>query len=184
MTQLDLTDKRWQAITTNDRQADGDFFYAVKTTQIFCRPSCASRPPKRENVAVYSNSFDPIKLGFRPCKRCQPLGNKVPLATWVEDIKNYLQLNYQRKLTLELIASEIHSSPYYLHHVFKAHIGLTPLEYLTMIRIDKAKLLLATTSYPIATIARYIGISNTSYFSVVFKKMTAESPSAYRKKKK
>lgn len=181
---LDLTDKRWQSIISNDSQADNEFFYAVKTTHIFCRPSCASRPPKRENVSVYSSVEGPLEAGYRPCKRCQPLGKEVPLATWVADIKNYLQLNYQRKLTLDIIANEIHSSLYYLHHVFKSFAGVTPLDYLTKIRIDKAKELLTSSSYNIAQIARYVGISNTPYFSVVFKKITQETPSFYRKKNK
>lgn len=182
MTQLDLTEERWQAILTNDSQADDQFFYAVKTTHIFCKPSCASRPPKRENVAVYSDELGPLEAGYRPCKRCQPLGKAISLDAWIADIKNYLQLNYQRKVTLEKIANDIHSSPYYLHHVFKAQTGLTPLDYLTSLRINKAKELLKTTSYSIAIIARYVGISNPPYFSVVFKKITKETPSHYRKK--
>lgn len=183
MTQLILTNERWQAIVTNEKQADASFFYAVKTTHIFCQPSCPSRPPKRENVTVYSKADDALRLGYRPCKRCQPLGKLVSNDQWIDDIQNYLRLNYRRKLTLEIIANEIHSSPYYLHHTFKKQTGVTPLDYLTAFRIEKAKVLLLNTPKPIAQIARQVGISNVPYFSVVFKKLTDTTPSQFRQQK-
>src|SRR5262245_52033543 len=69
------TDKeRWRAFVRRDPKADGKFFCAVKTTGIYCRPSCTARRPKRENVIFYSSCDEAERAGFRPCKRCQPNG--------------------------------------------------------------------------------------------------------------
>ena len=67
-------DERWDAVTHRDRDADGAFFYAVRTTGVFCRPSCASRQPRRENVAFFTDAATARAAGFRDCKRCQPGG--------------------------------------------------------------------------------------------------------------
>lgn len=64
-------DPRWTAIATRDARADGEFFYSVRTTGVYCRPSCAARP-KRENVAFHTTAQEAERAGFRPCKRCRP----------------------------------------------------------------------------------------------------------------
>jgi hypothetical protein len=67
-------DARWEAVKRRDRAVDGSFFYSVKTTGVFCRPSCAARLPRRENVAFHASTADAERAGFRPCKRCRPTG--------------------------------------------------------------------------------------------------------------
>jgi AraC family transcriptional regulator, regulatory protein of adaptative response / methylated-DNA-[protein]-cysteine methyltransferase len=64
-------DPRWTAIATHDTRADGEFFYSVRTTGVYCRPSCAARP-RRENVAFHTTAQEAERAGFRPCKRCRP----------------------------------------------------------------------------------------------------------------
>src|SRR5882757_10249688 len=65
-------DARWEAVRRRDRNADGAFYYAVRTTGIYCRPSCGSRLPLRKNVAFYADPAAAERAGFRPCKRCKP----------------------------------------------------------------------------------------------------------------
>src|SRR5688500_8099625 len=65
-------DLRWAAVVARDPRADGRFFYSVKTTGVFCRPSCAARAPRPENVAFHDTAADAERAGFRPCKRCHP----------------------------------------------------------------------------------------------------------------
>jgi AraC family transcriptional regulator, regulatory protein of adaptative response / methylated-DNA-[protein]-cysteine methyltransferase len=65
-------DARWAAVLARDPGSDGEFFYSVRTTGVYCRPSCASRLPKRENVAFHDTREDAERAGFRPCKRCRP----------------------------------------------------------------------------------------------------------------
>ena len=66
------SDPRWTAIATRDTRSDGQFFYSVRTTGVYCRPSCAARPAKRENVAFHATAQEAERAGFRPCKRCRP----------------------------------------------------------------------------------------------------------------
>src|SRR5215472_9389654 len=65
-------DDRWKAVKRRDRAADGAFVYAVRTTGVYCRPSCAARLPRRENVAFHQTCADAERAGLRPCKRCRP----------------------------------------------------------------------------------------------------------------
>jgi len=67
-------DEKWQAVLDKDATKDGKFYYAVKTTGVYCLPSCPARPPLRENIVFYPTLEDAEKAGFRPCKRCWPKG--------------------------------------------------------------------------------------------------------------
>jgi Metal binding domain of Ada len=66
------SDPRWTAVVARDANADGTFFHSVKTTGVYCRPSCPARLPRRENVAFHDTATDAEAAGFRPCKRCKP----------------------------------------------------------------------------------------------------------------
>src|SRR5262249_58734675 len=63
---------RWEAVRRRDRAADGAFYFSVRTTGVYCRPSCGARLPRRENVAFHASPAAAEKAGFRPCKRCRP----------------------------------------------------------------------------------------------------------------
>src|SRR5262245_38643593 len=71
-------DERWEAVRHRDPAADGTFYYSVRTTGVYCRPSCAARLARRENVAFHLSCEDAERAGFRPCKRCRP--NEAGLA--------------------------------------------------------------------------------------------------------
>jgi hypothetical protein len=73
-------DARWEAVRRRDRGADGAFFYSVRTTGVYCRPSCAARLPRRENVGFHNTRADAERAGFRPCKRCRPSAAPASLA--------------------------------------------------------------------------------------------------------
>src|SRR4029453_19396512 len=72
------TDPRWAAVVARDPEADGTFVYSVRTTGVYCRPSCAARMPRPENVDFHSTTADAERAGFRACKRCKP--DQIPLA--------------------------------------------------------------------------------------------------------
>ena len=67
-----VNDPRWASVVARDLAADGTFYYSVETTGVYCRPSCAARPARLENVRFHTTSEDAEKAGFRPCKRCKP----------------------------------------------------------------------------------------------------------------
>ncbi|MDU4698237.1 MAG: bifunctional transcriptional activator/DNA repair enzyme AdaA [Paenibacillus sp.] len=173
---------QWQAILANEATQDGRFFYAVVSTGIFCRPSCKSRPPKRENVRVFANAEQARAAGFRPCKRCKPEGQRLPDREWAEQIANYIDRHYRDKMTLEMLAEGCHGSPYHLQRTFKRVMQITPTEYLGRRRIEEAKRALAESQRTVADIAGDVGIGSSAYLITLFKKITGLTPNEYRKK--
>ncbi len=121
--------KRWAALRARDRGADGTFFYAVKTTGVYCRPSCGARPARPENVAFFASADDAGHAGFRPCKRCKP--DQPPLAERQTDqiaaLCHLLESDEPRSLAD--LARHAGWSTYHTHRVFKAVTGLTPRAY-------------------------------------------------------
>lgn len=171
---------KWQAIISNDSSFDGVFFYGVKTTGIFCRPSCKSKEPKRENTCVFQTAQQALEARFRPCKRCKPTGSRLPDDDWIEQIAHYADNHYKQPLTLRSFSEIGHGSPYHLQRTFKRVKGMTPSEYLQHIRIENAKKLLGNSTLSVSDIGSKVGIPNTSYFITLFKKKTGCTPADYR----
>ena len=176
-----LTDEKWQAIINNNVTYNNVFFYAVKTTGIFCKPSCKSRVPKRENVCIFQNVEQALQANFRPCKRCKPTNQKLPDSEWIAFVTNYIDNNLANKLTLEILADIAHGSPYHLHRTFKKITGVTSVEYIQQIRLNEAKKYLTQTNKTIAEISKCVGLPNTPYFITFFKDKTGHTPAQYRR---
>ncbi|MGF6769647.1 AraC family transcriptional regulator of adaptative response/methylated-DNA-[protein]-cysteine methyltransferase [Paraburkholderia sp. GAS199] len=120
--------ERWDAVTHRNAQADGAFFYAVKTTGVFCRPSCASRQPRRENVDFFTNVDAARAAGYRDCKRCQPGG----LPRELEIVRRacaVLDAEPQQRLTLAQLSDAVHVSAFHLQRLFKRVVGVSPRQY-------------------------------------------------------
>src|SRR3954452_77466 len=133
-------DPRWASILARDPKADGEFYYSVKTTGVYCRPSCAARVAKPENVQFHASPEDARRAGFRPCKRCKP--DQAPPseqhARKIADICRYIESS-EEPLTLGQVAQYAGFSPYHLHRVFKALTGLTPKEYAAAHRDNRVR---------------------------------------------
>jgi AraC family transcriptional regulator of adaptative response / methylphosphotriester-DNA alkyltransferase methyltransferase len=179
-----LTNDKWRAIIQNDSSYDDQFFYAVKTTRIFCRPSCKSRVPNKVNVCIFQTADQALAENFRPCKRCKPSGLRLPDEEWVKQIKGCIEERFQEHLTLEVIAEMCHGSAFHLQRTFKRITNMTPHEYIQRVRIYKAKQYLYETEKSIMEIGLDVGITNTSHFATLFKKKTGYTPSQYREKYK
>ena len=175
-----LTNYRWQAIVTNDHRKDGQFFYAVKTTKIFCKPSCHSKLPKRENVLIFTSPTEATAAGFHPCKRCCPTGDKLSNDMWIIQIKQFIEQNYQQPLTLDLIAENCHGSASNLQRTFKRYTGQSPTEYLMEVRLKNSLKLLQATDYTIKSIALYCGFNSDTYFNTKFKSHFQMTPLEYK----
>jgi len=127
---MNAKDPRWAAVAARDPSADGKFFYSVKTTGVYCRPSCASRPARRENVEFHTTAVAAARAGFRPCKRCKP--DQPPLAAqhaaMVARICRRIE-DADEVPSLAVLARAAHLSRYHFHRLFKAVTGLTPRGY-------------------------------------------------------
>lgn len=131
----------WDAIKNNDARFDGVLFIGVKTTGIYCRPTCRARLPKRENVEFYKSREAAIKKGFRACKRCKPevesyIDTKVALVLKACEM---IEKKDFEVLSLEALGMEIGSSPTYLQKVFKEILGISPKQYSDENRLQKFK---------------------------------------------
>lgn len=124
------TDPRWAAVRARDAQADGRFVYAVRTTGVYCRPSCGARPARPENVSFHDTPAAAEKGGFRPCRRCKP--NEPSLAAQQAAVVARLCRRLEADdppPSLEQLAEDAQWSPFHLHRVFKRVTGLTPKAY-------------------------------------------------------
>lgn len=121
-------ESRWQAVVDRDSHADGAFFFAVRTTGVFCRPSCASRAPRRENVEFFSTTRAAESAGYRPCKRCQPTSLPRELAI-VERACKALDAEPQERMTLAQLGDAVHVSPFHLQRLFTRVVGVSPRQY-------------------------------------------------------
>ena len=123
-------DPRWAAIVGRDREADGAFYYSVKTTGVYCRPSCGARLPNPKNVSYHLTRDEAERAGFRPCKRCKPgepsLGERY--AATVADVCRAIEAS-ESMPNLTALAKRAGLSPHHFHRVFKGVTGLTPREY-------------------------------------------------------
>ncbi|UOR10349.1 bifunctional transcriptional activator/DNA repair enzyme AdaA [Halobacillus amylolyticus] len=170
----------WQAIVANDPSYDHTFLYGVRTTGIFCRPSCKARVPNIENVRIFKNAKLAQFENFRPCKRCKPDGLRQPDEEWMEQMIEWIDQHYKERVTLNRLAEISHGSPSHLQRTFKRVKGMSPLKYIQQVRISQAIHDLETTDRSVTDIGIAVGLPNIAYFVTLFKEKTGSSPSDYR----
>jgi AraC family transcriptional regulator of adaptative response/methylated-DNA-[protein]-cysteine methyltransferase len=139
-TRKDADDMRWEAVIAKDKGVDGQFYYSVRTTGVYCRPSCPARRALRENVAFHSSCEAAEAAGFRACKRCRPraasqserhaalVANACALIKESEDPPR-----------LAALAAASGLSPFHFHRVFKGATGLTPKAFADAHRADRVR---------------------------------------------
>jgi AraC family transcriptional regulator, regulatory protein of adaptative response / methylated-DNA-[protein]-cysteine methyltransferase len=137
---LDLStdDGRYHAVRARDARADGLFYYAVVTTGVYCRPSCAARLARRENVRFHDTPEAAERAGFRPCKRCRP---REPAAArrdarLVEEARALLESS-ESPVKLAELAAGAGLSPSHFHRLFRKQTNMTPQEYAAASRLRR-----------------------------------------------
>ena len=133
-------DARWKAVVARDPRADGEFVYAVRSTGIYCRPSCPSKKPTRSRVEFFGSPADAEREGFRACKRCHPK-DAATVDPWTRKINRacvYLA-NVEGRPSLSSLARRVGGSRYHLQRNFKRIVGVTPREFADALRLEKMK---------------------------------------------
>ncbi len=173
-------DPRWTAVIARDPAADGSFYYSVKTTGVYCRPSCAARHARPENVRFHSTSQDAEQAGFRPCKRCKP--DQASLleqhAAKVTDACRLIEQSEQPP-SLELLARHAGTSRFHFHRVFKAITGLTPRQYARAHRDQRVRSELGRSSTVTAAIFD-AGYNSNARFYETSNQVLGMTPSRWR----
>jgi AraC family transcriptional regulator of adaptative response/methylated-DNA-[protein]-cysteine methyltransferase len=132
--------ERWEAVQRRDRSADGQFFYAVLTTGVYCRPSCPSRLPLCENVRFHATREAAERAGFRPCKRCRPDGEGLDEQHAAAVAKACRLIETAAEMpSLDELAREVGMSRFHFHRIFKAATGVTPKAYAVARRVERVR---------------------------------------------
>src|ERR1043166_9474055 len=129
-------DARWKAVVERDPNSENQFVYSVKTTGVYCRPTCNARLARRENVAFHRTAADAEREGFRACKRCRPRELSSQQAGIVTKACRLI-VESEEPLSLNDLAEAVGMSPYHFHRVFKTFTGLTPKAYAMAHRADR-----------------------------------------------
>ena len=130
----------WRAVEARDARFDDHFVYAVRSTRIYCRPSCPSRRPHRENVRFFALPDEAERAGYRACQRCRPQHGAVTAAAdAVARAAAYLDGHVHERVTLDVLAGIAGMSSYHLQRTFKRIIGVSPREYHDALRLSRLK---------------------------------------------
>jgi AraC family transcriptional regulator, regulatory protein of adaptative response / methylated-DNA-[protein]-cysteine methyltransferase len=121
-------ERAWEIVSSRDSRVDGQLFYGVRTTLIFCRPSCPSRRPSRENVEFFTDLISAFGAGYRPCKRCNPAGLHAE-AQLIENLCAHLNANLDRPVKLTELARIAGLSTFAAQRAFRRVLGISPSQY-------------------------------------------------------
>jgi AraC family transcriptional regulator, regulatory protein of adaptative response / methylated-DNA-[protein]-cysteine methyltransferase len=169
----------WEATLHRDSRADGSFVFAVRSTHVYCRPSCPARRPLRRNTLFFRTAQDAERQGFRPCRRCRPTHQDSSMALVQQAAAMITTLN-EESVRLDFLARQLHSSAAKLRRAFRRVTGLSPKDFQQAVRLEQFKKLLREgTSVTDALYACGFGSS-----SRLYEKTNAHlgmTPAAYRK---
>ena len=129
----------WSAVLARDAARDGSFVYAVRTTGVYCRPSCPSRRPRRENVAFFRSGAQAEQAGFRACRRCGHGAAGSASAEAVARAAAYLEVHLDGRVTLAALARHVGLSPFHLQRTFRRALGLSPRAFQDAKRLARFK---------------------------------------------
>jgi AraC family transcriptional regulator of adaptative response/methylated-DNA-[protein]-cysteine methyltransferase len=130
---------RWQAVLARDAKRDGSFVFAVRSTRIYCRPSCPARRPLRARVSFFATPDEAEVAGFRPCRRCHPRSPEAPGRAWVRRVCRLIEGSPDRPPSLARLAATTGVGPHHLQRAFKRATGLSPKQYAETLRLARLR---------------------------------------------
>jgi AraC family transcriptional regulator of adaptative response/methylated-DNA-[protein]-cysteine methyltransferase len=173
-----LQDSRWAAVAARDASQDGRFVYSVRSTGVYCKPSCAARLARPENVRFHATCAEAEAAGFRPCKRCRPEETGDAQVAAIARICRVIA-EAEEMPRLAALAQEAAMSPYHFHRVFKKHTGLTPRGYAAAERARRVRA--ALEKEPTVTAAVYeAGYNSNGRFYTDAGAVLGMTPKAFR----
>lgn len=184
MTKPDLPieqDPRWHRVVTRDAAADGEFVYAVRTTGVYCRPSCPSRGAKPQNVSFHDSPAEAEAAGFRACLRCHPKGKSSAAANAVAIAAACRLIEQSEEMPrLDVLAASAGLSPSHFHRQFKAITGLTPRAYGAAQRVNKLRAALIDQRASVTEAIYGAGFSSNSRFYERSNAVLGMTPTAFK----
>jgi AraC family transcriptional regulator of adaptative response/methylated-DNA-[protein]-cysteine methyltransferase len=173
-------DPRWARVVSRDRAADGQFWYSVSTTGIYCRPSCPSRTANARNVDLHDTLASARATGFRPCRRCRPEGmsREAGNAALVAKACRIIEQS-EEPPSLSDLADAVELSPSYFHRMFKAATGLTPKDYAVAHQAGRVRETLAQ-GQTVTEAIHGAGFNSSGRFYERANAMLGMTPSRYR----
>ena len=178
--QFSSDDERWAAVANRNHAAVGEFVYCVTTTGVYCRPGCAARRPRRENVRFHASCEDAEAAGFRPCRRCRP--NEPSLAErHARSVAAACRLveTAEEPPDLDSLAQAAGMSRFHFHRVFKAVTGFTPRAYAAARRADRTRKALRT-SRTVTEAIYDSGFNSSGRFYAASPEMLGMAPAVFR----
>ena len=171
---------RWNAVVARDAEQDGRFVYAVRTTGVYCKPSCASRRALRENVRFFADPGSAEAAGFRACKRCDPRESESSTSRVIAKARAYLDAHVDEPPALATLARAVGMSASHLQRTFTRHVGVSPRKYAAALRGDRLKAhLRAGATVSRATFDAGYGASSRAYDAA--REQLGMTPGAYRR---
>jgi methylphosphotriester-DNA--protein-cysteine methyltransferase len=177
-------EQMWRAFVGKDARFDGRFFTAVRTTGIFCRPSCTCRKPRPDNVEYFPTADAAAGAGYRPCKRCRPEfagGVAEAERRFAERALGVMRARLDEPLTLAALARELAASASAFARRFRAADGRTPMRALADLRAERLEALLADPRLTVTEAALAAGFGSVSAAGRAFRRRRGRSPAAWRR---
>lgn len=178
----ETSDPRWQAVLDRNAALDGQFVFGVKTTGIYCRPSCPARHAKRANISFFASPAIAEQAGYRACLRCRPKEGSLEEQhrALVEQACRLIEES-ETALSLDPLAAHVGLSPSHFHRLFKVSTGLTPKEYGQAHRMKRVHGLLNGSQESITNVILDAGYNSNSRFYEKSNEMLGMTPTQYRK---
>jgi methylphosphotriester-DNA--protein-cysteine methyltransferase len=153
---------------------DGKFFVAVKTTKIFCLPSCKAKFPLPKNLEFFESKIDAVKSGYRGCKRCYSNNWPFNKPAWLDMVVQFMKANDDRKINLDELTNLANVDPTTLRRYFKKHYKQSLMDYHRSLRLAKTKELLKNNT--LQDVASICGFSSLKGFKIAYKNKFGMNP--------